>query len=154
MDSFGFSVDASSGGVRPFRPGYLVVVRPDLVTGQASLSTVPEYAGPCGVHLRGESSAGFDQHSYSLELWDDTGSDQKASLLGMPADSDWVLYGPWSEKTLMRNKLIFDWMRTLRGQDGLSVRCEFVELFSIRVSRSMEELATVLTAEFMSLWRN
>ncbi len=129
VDSFGFSVDASSGGVRPFRPGYLVVVRPDLVTGQASLSTAPEYAGPCGVHLRGESSAGFDQHSYSLELWDDTGSDQKASLLGMPADSDWVLYGPWSEKTLMRNKLIFDWMRTLRGQDGLSVRCEFVELF-------------------------
>ena len=45
------------------------------------------------------------------------------------ADSDWVLYGPWSEKTMMRNKLIFDWMRTLRGNDGTAMRSEFVELF-------------------------
>jgi len=129
VDSFGFSVDGSTGGSRPYRPGYLVVVRPDPATGRANLNTAPEYAGPCGVHLRGESSAVFDQRSYSLELWDDTGRDFDASLLGMPEESDWVLYGPWSEKTLMRNKLVFDWMRTLRGQDGLAVRSEFVELF-------------------------
>ena len=82
--------------------------------------TTPEYAGPAGIHVRGESSAGFDQHSYSLELWDDAAKDFDASLLGMPADSDWVLIGPWSEKTLMRNKLVFDWMLALRGEDGHS----------------------------------
>ncbi len=129
VDSFAFSVDGTSGGVRPYRPAYTVVVRPDPNTGRATLSTPPDYAGPSGVHLRGESSAGFDQHSYALELWDETANDQAVSLLGMPADSDWILYGPWSEKTMMRNKLIFDWMRSLRGNDGMAVRSEFVELF-------------------------
>ena len=129
VDSFGFSVDGSSGGIRPYRPGYLVSVMPDAATGRATLDTVPEYAGPCAVHLHGESSAGFDQHSYALEVQDDLGADRKVGLLGMPADSDWILYGPWSEKTLMRNKLIYDWMRAARGEDGLAVRTRFVELF-------------------------
>jgi hypothetical protein len=129
VDSFGVNVDGSTGGSRPFRPSYALVIRPDPKTKRASLATPPEYAGPAGIHVRGESSAGFEQRSYSLELWDDAGKDRDASLVGMPADSDWVLTGPWSEKTLMRNKLVFDWMRTLRGEDGTSMRSQFVELF-------------------------
>src|SRR5262245_26101064 len=129
VDSFGVNVDSSTGGSRPFRPGYAVVLQPDPITKRASLTTPPQYAGPAGIHVRGESSAGFDQRTYALELWDDANKDFDASLLGMPADSDWVLYGPWSEKTLMRNKLVFDWMLALRGEDGTSVRTRFVELF-------------------------
>ena len=129
VDSFGISVDGSTGGSRPFRPSYAIVIQPDAKTRRASLTTAPEYAGPSGVHVRGESSAGFDQRSYSLELWDESAKDRDASLLGMPADSDWVLYGPWSEKTLMRNKLVFDWMLALRGEDGTSPRTRFIELF-------------------------
>ncbi|PYI86942.1 MAG: hypothetical protein DME26_07940 [Verrucomicrobia bacterium] len=129
VDSFGVNVDGSTGGSRPFRPGYALMIQPDPNTKRASLMTTPEYAGPAGIHVRGESSAGFDQHSYSLELWDDAAKDFDASLLGMPADSDWVLIGPWSEKTLMRNKLVFDWMLALRGEDGMAVRSRFIELF-------------------------
>ncbi len=129
VDSFGAGVDGSTGGSRPYRPCYTVVVAPDVVTGRASLTNKPDYAGPSGTHVRGESSAGFDQRSYALELWDETGADLDASLLGMPEDSDWILYGPWSEKTLMRNKLIFDWMIAMRGNDGMAVRSRFVELF-------------------------
>jgi hypothetical protein len=128
LDSFGVNIDGSTGGSRPFRPSYAVVIARDAQTGRASLTTPPEYAGPAGVHVRGESSAGFDQRSYSLELWDEAGKDRDARLLGMPADSDWTLIGPWSEKTLMRNKLVFDWMIALRGEDGTSVRSQFVEL--------------------------
>ena len=129
VDSFGVNVDGSTGGSRPFRPSYALVIQPDPNTKRASLATPPEYAGPAGIHVRGESSAGFDQRSYSLELWDDAAKDFDASLLGMPADSDWVLIGPWSEKTLMRNKLVFDWMLALRGEDGTAVRSRFIELF-------------------------
>ncbi|MBI4657586.1 MAG: CotH kinase family protein [Verrucomicrobia bacterium] len=129
LDSFGVNVDGSTGGSRPFRPSYAMVIQPDPKSRRASLMTPPEYAGPAGVHVRGESSAGFDQRSYSLELWDDAAKDRDAGLLGMPADSDWALIGPWSEKTLMRNKLVFDWMIALRGEDGTSVRSRFVELF-------------------------
>ncbi len=129
VDSFGVNIDGSTGGTRPFRPSYTIVIQPDPKTGRASLTTPPDYAGPSGVHVRGESSAGFDQRSYALELWDEYGADRDASLLGMPADSDWILYGPWSEKTLMRNKLIFDAMLALRGHDGTAVRTRFIELF-------------------------
>jgi hypothetical protein len=129
VDSFGVNVDGSTGGSRPFRPSYTLVIQPDPKTGRASLTAPPDYAGPSGIHVRGESSAGFEQHSYTLELWDDAAKDRDASLLGMPAESDWALVGPWSEKTLMRNKLVFDWMRALRGEDGMAVRTRFVELF-------------------------
>ena len=115
---------------REFKSAYVSVTTPDGETKRATLGTTEqEYAGPCGVHLRGESSAGFGQKSYALEIQDEDGDDNDVSLLGMPADSDWALYGPWSEKSLMRNKLIFDWMRQLRGADGTSMRAEFCELF-------------------------
>ncbi len=129
LDSFGVGVDGSTGGTRPFRPAYAVVIAPDPLTGRASLEGIPDYAGPAGVHVRGESSAGFGQLSYSMELWDESGNDQAARLLGMSEDSDWILYGPWSEKTIMRNKLIFDWMLALRGPDGSAVRTRFIEVF-------------------------
>ncbi|MBM3821912.1 MAG: hypothetical protein FJ404_03310 [Verrucomicrobia bacterium] len=129
LESFGFGVDGSSGGSNPFRPVYAVVLSPDPVTGRASLRGPPDYAGPAGAHVRGESSSGFGQKSYALELRDEEGKDLDASLAGMPEESDWILYGPWSEKTLMRNKLVFDWMRSMRGQDGTAMRTRFVELF-------------------------
>lgn len=129
LDSFGINVDGSTGGSRPFRPSFALVISPDPATGRASLTNRADYAGPAGVHVRGESSAGFDQKSYALEIWDETNEDLDAGLVDLPADSDWVLYGPWSEKTLMRNKLVFDWMIALRGHDGTAVRTRFVELF-------------------------
>ena len=129
VDSFGVNVDGSTGGSRPFRNSFTVVIPPDSKTGRANLKMPAEYAGPAGVHVRGESSAGFQQKSYALELWDESGNDRNASLLGMPSESDWALYGPWSEKALMRPKLVFDWMLALRGNDGTSVRTRFIELF-------------------------
>ena len=126
IDSQGENVDSG----RDFKSVYVSVTSPDGETKRAALGTTEqEYAGPCGVHLRGESSSGFGQKSYALEIRDEDGDDKDVSLLGMPADSDWALYGPWSEKSLMRNKLIFDWMRELRGADGTSMRAEFCELF-------------------------
>lgn len=125
IDTLGQNVDNS----RAFKQTTISVTRPGEESGRTVLGEPAEYAGPAGVHLRGESSAGFGQKSYSLELRDEDEDDHDASLLGMPADSDWALYGPWSEKSLMRNKLTFDWMRELRGDDGTSMRSEFCELF-------------------------
>ena len=129
LDSYGVNVDGSSGGSNPFRPGFAFIFPTDSKNGRASLVGSADYLGTCGIHVRGESSSGFEQKSYALEIQDTSGLDKSAPLLGMPENSDWVLYGPWSEKTLMRNKLIFDWMIRLRGQDGMAVRSRFVELF-------------------------
>ena len=77
--------------------------------------------------MRGESSAGFPQHQYSWELWDNSNHDKSASILGMPANSDWILYAPWSDKSLMRDVLTFGTMRKLRP-DYMAARTSFCEL--------------------------
>lgn len=62
---------------------------------------------PIGVEWRGNSSTSFPKHSYNLELRDETGVDADAELLGLPAESDWVLFGPYTDKTYLRNPLAY-----------------------------------------------
>jgi hypothetical protein len=130
MDSFGVPVDAYSdpGQARPFRFTYAVVIDKDPVTGRASLSGPINFQGRGGTHVRGESSSGFPQRQYAWELWNEEGSDNEASILGMPAESDWVLHAPYTDKSLMRNLLVFQRMFSLRGE-GSAMRTKFCEVF-------------------------
>ena len=65
------------------------------------------YDGNAGIEIRGQSSQNFPKKSYGVELRNAMGDDVKAELLGMPAESDWVLYAPYSDKTMLRNALTF-----------------------------------------------
>jgi len=47
-----------------------------------------------GVHLRGSSTLGLPKASLSVELWDEFNNSTNVPLLGLPPESDWVLYGP------------------------------------------------------------
>lgn len=131
FDSFGTNVDATSdpGSARPFRPGYAVVIAPDPVTGRASLAAEPDYAGRSGFHVRGESSAGFAQKSYAWETWDEYNEDRDEPILGLPAESDWVLHGPYSEKSLMRNYLVYSTFHEAHTDGWFAPRTRFVEVF-------------------------
>ena len=66
-----------------------------------------DYDGNMGIEIRGQSSQMFPKKSYTLELRTRAGTDTAASLLGMPAEEDWVLYAPYSDKTMLRNALTF-----------------------------------------------
>jgi hypothetical protein len=66
-----------------------------------------QYDGIAGIEIRGQSSQMFPKKSYGFELRDAAGEDVKASLMGMPAESDWVLYAPYSDKTMLRNAITF-----------------------------------------------
>ncbi|MFZ2338616.1 MAG: CotH kinase family protein [Bacteroidales bacterium] len=66
-----------------------------------------DYDGFIGIEIRGQSSQMFPKKSYSMELRTSDGADTAASLLGMPEDEDWVLYAPYSDKTMLRNALTF-----------------------------------------------
>lgn len=130
FESFGVAVDSITdpNSARPFRLSYAVVIGKDPVTGRASLTGAPDFQGRGGIHVRGESSSGFPQKSYAWETWDNEGNDKDAGILGMPADSDWVLHGPWSDKTLMRNYLIYSTFgEAAEGYFG--PRSRFVEVF-------------------------
>jgi hypothetical protein len=128
LDSFGVPVDNYTGaGNRAYRLTYGVVIAPDPTSGRATITDLPDYQGRGGTHVRGESSAGFPQRQYSWELWNNEDQDKAESLLGLPAESDWVLYAPWSEKTLMRDVLVFGLMRKHRG-DYMAARTKFCEV--------------------------
>ncbi len=131
LDSFGVSVDSvtDSAQPRPHRLTYGVVIDKD-VTGFASItSPVVDFQGRGGTHVRGDSSSGFAQKSYAWETWNNYDTDKDVSILGMPADSDWALYGPYTDKTFIRNFIIYSKMRELHGGvDGFGMRVKMVEV--------------------------
>ncbi len=83
------------------------------------------FDGIIGIERRGSSSQFFPKLSYAVELRDANGLDVDAALLGMPAEEDWVLNGPFSDKSLMRNVLVYH----LANRMGrYAPRTRFVEL--------------------------
>jgi len=66
------------------------------------------YDGPISIRTRGQSSRDFSKKSYRFELIDAEGKDTSYSLLGMPAESDWILSGPFTDKSQIRNKFAYD----------------------------------------------
>ena len=131
LESFGIPVDSysDSNAARPYRYTYAVAIDKD-GTGRASLtSPTVDFQGRSGTHVRGSSSAGFPQKQYAWELWDNSGNDKHVSVLGMPAESDWVLYAPYDDKALMRNFLTYTRGRLLTGANGFAMRTKYCEVF-------------------------
>ena len=102
---------------------------------RASVTEEPDYVGRAALNVRGKSSAGFAKKQYHLEIWDARKRDLDVPLLGMPAESDWVLQGPYSDKSLMRNALAYQWSNDI-GRYAPKTR--FVEIF---LNTSQDELS-------------
>jgi hypothetical protein len=96
------------------------------IEGRAMITDPTEFIGRAAINIRGKSSAGFPKHQYRLETWDEYNEDKDVSILGFPAESDWVLQGPYSDKSLMRNFLSYQWSNEI-GQ--YAVRSRFIEMF-------------------------
>lgn len=84
-----------------------------------------QYNGKIGIEIRGQSSQSFPMKSYSIELRDAAGNSQDKALFGLPKESDWVLYAPYTDKTLMRNFLAYTMSREL---GHWAANCRFVEV--------------------------
>jgi CotH kinase protein len=85
-----------------------------------------EYSGQISIETRGESSAWFSpKKSYSFETQTDSGENNNVSLLGLPEENDWVLYAPYSDKSLVRNVLTYE-LFTEMG--NYAPRTRFVEV--------------------------
>ncbi len=95
--------------------------------GKRNFITDPynNYKGNIGIEYRGQSSQSFPMKSYGLELRDAANNSQEKSLLGIAKESDWILYAPYTDKTLMRNVLAY----TLSNRLGnWAPQCRYVEL--------------------------
>lgn len=102
-----------------------------------------------GIEVRGHGSQSFAKQQYSIELWtneegaslagydigthenvledDEVLDDQSTELLGMGKEEDWILYAPYSDKSLMRNVLAYDLATEITGR--WQPQTEFVEMF-------------------------
>ncbi|MBQ1017949.1 CotH kinase family protein [Micromonospora sp. D93] len=76
--------------------------------GTTSLAATPTLSTRAGFRLRGNSSATFEKTPFRVEFWDNENDDADYPVLGMPADSDWVLRGPFPDKALIREALVYD----------------------------------------------
>lgn len=69
----------------------------------------PVFSNPIGIEIRGASSQRiFAKLSYGIEFWSGRGDDVSLEILGLREEEDWILNGPYSDKTLIRNILVFD----------------------------------------------
>ena len=67
-----------------------------------------DYDGPVTIEIRGASSQAFPKKGYSFETVDEYGQNNNVSLLGMPPENDWILHGPYTDKSLIRNALVYE----------------------------------------------
>ncbi len=123
LHNFGKSRPPSDGQ----QTAYLQVYEP--VNGVTTLTNPPTLSSKVGIGARGSSTLGYAKVSLNLETRDEFEKDKKRSLLGLPEDSDWVLYAPNNfEPILIHNPLAHQLSRDI---GRYSSRTRFVELFLI-----------------------
>jgi len=110
------------------QPSQLMIFAP--VNGLCHLTNSPVVTTRAGLRRRGESTlrSTASKPNLSVETWgevDEKG--QSIEPLGMPAESDWILYAPWTIDTAMiRNPFIYE----ISNEAGrYAVRTRFVEVF-------------------------
>ena len=69
------------------------------------------YDGFIGIEIRGSSTTWFPKKQFAVETRDSTGENNNVSLFGMPEENDWIFNAPYTDKSLMRNAIIYKMAR-------------------------------------------
>lgn len=72
------------------------------LTDRPSINTVAQ------IRVRGHSSRLFDKKSYAIRTINTDGSNKDVEFCGMDAHHEWVLHGPFLDKTLIRNYMCYN----------------------------------------------
>ncbi len=99
------------------------------IRGRASLTNPPSLSTRIGYRVRGSTSADMPQSGFAMDLVDEFNAERPQSLLGLPADSDWILYAPNAyDPVLIHNPFVHQLSRDL---GRYSPRTRFVEMFVV-----------------------
>jgi len=103
---------------------------------------------------RGNSSySTFDKRQFRLEFYKKAGGSSKrdVAVMGMAKECDWVLYGPFLDRTLVRNKVLYSISRQLMDWAPDTRYCEvfvdgqyqgvYIMTESVKVSESRIKLS-------------
>ncbi|MGI9239825.1 MAG: CotH kinase family protein [Verrucomicrobiales bacterium] len=108
---------------------YMHIVDRDPITGSAAIGGTPDLTSRIGIRVRGAFSSTWNPKPYSLETWKKNADDDRnVKPLGMPAESDWILYYPHPnyDRTMLYNTFIWELARET-GRYGNRFR--FVDVF-------------------------
>ena len=72
------------------------------------LTDTPALATSALINIRGRSSREFNKKSYRITLIYDDGTNNNQSVMGMDAHHEWVLHGPFLDKSLIRNYMWYN----------------------------------------------
>lgn len=107
------------------------------VNGKASLSSAPALTTRAGFRVRGSTSSGFPQSPFAVEFLDEFNDDHALAPLGLPPDSDWVLYAPnVYDPIMIHNPFIY---QLSRDMGRYSPRTRFIEVFLVRDAGPVRE---------------
>ena len=112
-----------------------MLLEKDQKSGVASFESTPALTARAGIRRRGSFSSTWKEKPYSLEVWDEEDEDLSVKPLGMPKESDWVLYYPdpsaKKDRTLIYNAFMwrlsattgryaprFRWVEAFVNEDG------------------------------------
>jgi len=125
---------------------YAAFIDTNTVSGRAATTDQPDWAGRAGMGERGQSSAFMPKKPYKLETWNENDDDQNVSLLGLPSDSDWVLHNAYTDKTFMRNTLVYKWSNDM---GHYSSRTKFIEVF---VNEDGGQIGGPATSDYLGIY--
>lgn len=96
--------------------------------GQRNRPTDPfnAYDGWIGIETRGFSSQMFPKKQFAVETREADGTNRSVALLGLPEENDWVLYAPYSDKSLLRNVLAYHLANRMGHYASRTRLCELV----------------------------
>ncbi len=114
-------------GDADFEDAALSLYDVDDISGRSALANAADVSTLIGQHRRGSSTLNNPKPNLRIETRDALGEDKNVSWLDLPAESDWILTGPYRfDRALIRDSLLHD----LSNQIGrYSVRTRFVEVY-------------------------
>ncbi len=107
-----------------------IVVHMGIIDNDSGINNMDDsfngYDGQISIEIRGSSSQMFPKKQYALETQDIDGENLNVSILGMPAENDWILYAPYSDKSLLRNFLAYELARNMGRYASRTRFCELI----------------------------
>jgi len=80
----------------------------DQETARSHAGDTPAVSSQITICVRGRSSRAYDKSSYEIRLKNPDGTNNAQEIMGMDAHDEWVLYGPYLDKTLIRNYMWYN----------------------------------------------
>jgi len=130
VDTYGQPIDEYD----PYTKASSVFIERPAPGARTNITDPADFAGRCGLKIRGQTN----KRQFSFETWDKYDQDKTVSILGLPADSDWVLYGPGVyDRALINNPLAHNLSNQI-GQYAVRTRaCEvYINTDGGKVSQS------------------